>query len=76
MMAAHQPQFFSIVCLCFGLLFAQVVDVRDNSYEVSSSLDLPGHRSDVRCLALSSDDMQVCWFSNCCGGGVSLVVRA
>lgn len=59
-MAAHQPHVFSSICLFFGLLFAQVVDVRDDSYEVSSSLDLPGHRSDVRCLALSSDDMQVC----------------
>jgi U3 small nucleolar RNA-associated protein 12 len=37
----------------------QVVDVKGESYDVSSRLDLPGHRSDVRCLALSADDTQV-----------------
>ena len=31
----------------------------EGGYEVSSRLELAGHRSDVRCLALSSDDMQV-----------------
>jgi hypothetical protein len=45
----------------------EVVDVgaEGGGYEVSSRLELQGHRSDVRCLALSADDTQVCG----CGGG-------
>lgn len=37
-----------------------MVDFRGDSYDISGRLDLPGHRSDVRCLALSADDTQVC----------------
>jgi hypothetical protein len=50
---------YACLLLLLLLLLLQVVDVKDDSYQVSSTLDLPGHRSDVRCLALSSDDMQV-----------------
>ncbi|KAF6255140.1 WD40-repeat-containing domain protein [Scenedesmus sp. NREL 46B-D3] len=42
----------------------EVVDVKEGTYESASKLELPGHRSDVRCLALSSDDTQLLSGSN------------
>ena len=56
----------------------EVVDIgaEGGGYEVSSRLELQGHRSDVRCLALSADDTQVAMCVCVCvcvcgrGGGV------
>lgn len=45
----------------------EVVDIgaEGGGYEVSSRLELQGHRSDVRCLALSADGTQVCGDRQC-----------
>ncbi|KAF8065837.1 wdr3 [Scenedesmus sp. PABB004] len=42
----------------------ELIDIKDGSYAAAGKLDLPGHRSDVRCLALSSDDAQLLSGSN------------
>eukprot|EP00879_Flechtneria_rotunda_P014523 GHRR01015177.1.p1 GENE.GHRR01015177.1~~GHRR01015177.1.p1 ORF type:complete len:678 (+),score=232.06 GHRR01015177.1:75-2036(+) len=42
----------------------EVVDLKESGYEVGSRLDLGGHRSDVRCLALAADDTQLLSGSN------------
>jgi WD40 repeat protein len=58
------------VCCCVCL--PQVVDVREGSYESASKLELPGHRSDVRCLALSSNNTQLLSGSNAGEAFISL----
>jgi WD40 repeat protein len=42
----------------------QVLDVKESGYETSHKLELCGHRSDIRCLALASDDSQLLSGSN------------
>eukprot|EP00775_Hariotina_reticulata_P013414 gene13414-13542_t len=42
----------------------EVLDVKEASYETSHKLELCGHRSDIRCLALASDDSQLLSGSN------------
>ena len=45
----------AVVALALHSNGLEVYDISDGSAELSRAVDLPGHRSDVRSLALSSD---------------------
>ncbi len=61
-----------LVCArCCVAVFGQVVEVGGEAHDVAARLDMAGHRSDVRALAMSSDDALLASGSN-----AALKVRA
>lgn len=55
--SSHSHLFGSFPC-------CQVIDFKESAYDTASKIDLAGHRSDVRCLALSGDDTRLLSGSN------------